>query len=191
MKKLFLMTTALMVLSTPVLADNYFKTLTQNMKAHQNDPIVADMHIDMDGTAFPYRIIKKGNHMRMDYKMNGMEVSSFMNEDTMTLYMPAQNILNTSKLEGGSPFAIPEPSFFDGCTLGAKTSVNGFSCQEVNCTKTETAVKMCISDEFYIPVQTVFEGGMVEAKRIEKRNFDSKLLTPPKKIGDTLEKIDF
>ncbi|MBO7332633.1 MAG: hypothetical protein J6U64_03085 [Alphaproteobacteria bacterium] len=191
MKKLFLMTTALMVLSTPVLANDYFKTLTQNMKAHQDDSIVADMHIDMDGMAFPYRIIKKGNNMRMDYKMNGMDVSSFMNEDTMTLYMPAQNILNTSKLEGGNPFTIPDPSFFEGCTVGAKTSVNGFSCQEVNCTKTETAVTMCISDEFYIPVQTVFEGGKVEAKKIEKRNFDSKLLTPPKKVGDTLEKIDF
>lgn len=185
------MTTTLMLLNTPVLANDYFKTLTQNMKAHQNDSIVADMYVSIEGQSFPYRIIKKRNNMRMDYKMNSMDVSSFMQEDKMTLYMPAQNILDTSKLETGNPFVIPDPSFFNGCTLGEKTSVNGFSCQQIDCSKTDALVKVCISDEFYIPVQTIFEGGKVEATRIEKKDFDLKLLTPPQKIGDELSPLDF
>lgn len=186
-----MVTTALMVLSTSASADDYFKTLTQNMKEHQNDPIIADMHISMDGQDFSYRIFKKGNSMRMDYKINGEDASSFMQEDSMTLYMPTQNILTTSKLEGGNPFVIPDASFFNGCVVENKTTINGFPCQEITCNQTGTAVKMCISDEFYFPVQTIFKGGKVEAKRIEKKDFDSELLTPPEKIDNTLPTFDF
>ena len=185
MKKLFIFISLFVSFSAQA-QQAYFKNLVKQLKAHQNDTITADMEFLSGTEKISYRVYKKGAKVRTDFTMNGMTGHTFTDEEKTTFFIPQQKVLMTQKNEGPSPFVIPDAQTFEGCTVGEKKTINSLEYRQINCNQTDQPLDMCISETYYIPVQTNFNGSIIQAKNIRADYFSDAVLIPPKTADEQI-----